>query len=155
SGFAGASVDEVITRVGGSKRTIYSYFGKKEELFAVVVRELTARAMAPLADAEARRHDLESTLYDIGRCYLDVIMAPETLRLYRTVTSEGARFPHLAKVFFESGPGRASTGLARTLEEMRGAWGIRVADCDRAAEHFLGMIRDDLHLKVVLGLRPA
>src|SRR3546814_4647572 len=38
SGFAGASIDEVIAKVGGSKRTIYDYFGNKEELFAEIGR---------------------------------------------------------------------------------------------------------------------
>src|SRR3546814_7792021 len=47
SGFAGASIDEVIAKVGGSKRTIYDYFGNKEELFAAIVREIPARALPP------------------------------------------------------------------------------------------------------------
>lgn len=153
SGFAGASVDEVIARAGGSKRTIYSYFGNKEELFAAIVKEISARALPPLAVEEIRAHDLATTLHDVGRRYLDVIMSPPALALYRAMIGEGLRFPELAKAFFESGPGRASTSLGAALKQRRAAWGITVDDCDRAAEQFLGMIRDDLHLRVVLGLR--
>ena len=32
-GYLGASVDEVLRRVGGSKRTIYKYFESKEEIY--------------------------------------------------------------------------------------------------------------------------
>ena len=32
---------------------------------------------------------------------------------------------------------------------------IQVDDCLRVAGHFVGMIRGNLHLQVVLGLRPA
>ena len=31
---------------------------------------------------------------------------------------------------------------------------LRIRNVRLAAEHFIGMLRDDLHLKVVLGLRP-
>jgi AcrR family transcriptional regulator len=154
SGFAGASVDEIIAKVGGSKRTIYSYFGNKEQLFATVVREIVRNAMGPLAEADFVRADLEATLQEAGLRYLGVIMSPEALQLYRTVVGEGSRFPDLAKVFFEAGPGRTSANLARVLEERGGEWGITAGDPERLADHFLGMIRDDLHLQVVLGLRP-
>lgn len=154
SGFAGASVDEIIAKVGGSKRTIYSYFGNKEQLFATVVREIAGRAMAPLAEDDICRADLETTLYDAGRRYIDVVMSPEALQLYRTVVAEGSRFPQLAQVFFESGPGRASSSLARVLRQKSEEWGVSIDDADQLAEHFFGMIRDDLHLQVVLGLRP-
>src|SRR3546814_6810410 len=69
------------------------------------------------------------------------------------MVAEELRFPELAKAFFESGPGRASASLGAALKQRRAAWRIAVDDCDRAAEQFLGMIRDDLHLRVVLGLR--
>ncbi|MDH6687633.1 AcrR family transcriptional regulator [Bradyrhizobium elkanii] len=154
SGFAGASVDEVIAKVGGSKRTIYSYFGNKEQLFATIVGEISQRAMAPLSESTFERNDLESTLYEVGRRYIDVVMSPEALQLYRTVVGEGARFPDLAKTFFAAGPGRASARLAAVLRENAKQWGLQQRDCERLAEHFLGMIRDDLHLQVVLGLRP-
>lgn len=154
SGFAGASVDEIIAKVGGSKRTIYSYFGNKEQLFATVVREIARHAMGSLAAADFVRADLEATLQEIGLRYLGVIMSPEALQLYRTVVGEGSRFPDLAKVFFEAGPGRTSANLAGVLEEKGRDWGIEAGDPKRLAEHFLGLIRDDLHLRVVLGLRP-
>jgi hypothetical protein len=44
--------------------------------------------------------------------------------------------------------------LAGVLEEFRRRGEIKVEDSRRAAEHFIGMLRDDLHLRVVLGLRP-
>lgn len=153
SGFAGASIDEVIAKVGGSKRTIYDYFGNKEALFAAIVQELPTPALPPLDAKGFRAQDLETVLHEVGRRYLDVIMSPAALALYRTMVAEGLRFPELAKAFFESGPGRASSSLGALLKQRRADWRIDIDDCDRAAEQFLGMIRDDLHLRVVLGLR--
>jgi AcrR family transcriptional regulator len=46
----------MIAKAGGSKRTIYDYFGNKEALFAAIVKEIPARALPPLAaDDEQRR----------------------------------------------------------------------------------------------------
>jgi AcrR family transcriptional regulator len=154
SGYEGASIEAVIDRVGGSKRAIYSHFGGKKELFAALVAEASSRALVALSPPELEGRDLESALLDFGRRVIEVLMAPTTLALYRSMVAEGARFPELAKIFFESGPGRASAGLAKVLDEFRTRGRIEIDDCQRAAEHFIGMLRDDLHLRVLLGLRP-
>lgn len=154
AGYAGASIDAVIERVGGSKRAIYSYFGNKKELFTAIVTEVSNRALAALAPEEIAGHGVEDTLLAFGRRVVEVVLSPRTVALYRVVVAEGARFPELAQAFFESGPGRASIRLAQVLEEFQKRGEIELADRRRAAEHFIGMLRDDLHLRVVLGLRP-
>ncbi|WP_081160312.1 TetR/AcrR family transcriptional regulator [Ensifer aridi] len=153
SGFSGASVDSIIAKVGGSKRTIYSYFGNKEQLFTAVVKEITNRAMGRFTIDDIADVNLETALCNAGRRYLEVVMSPQALQLYRIVVGEGTRFPDIAAVFFENGPGKASAALAHILQEGADAWGIPKHSATKLAEHFIGMIRDDLHLKVVLGLR--
>jgi len=154
-GYAGASLDAVIERVGGSKRAIYSHFGGKKELFEAITTRLSARPLAALAPAQADGRDIEATLLDFGTRVMALLMAPKTLALYRLVVAEGIRFPELAHAFFEGGPGRASRGLALALERSVRRGEVRIRNVSLAAEHFIGMLRDDLHLKVVLGLRPA
>lgn len=155
AGYQGASIEAVIERVGGSKRAIYSHFGGKKELFTALVTEASSEALAALSPPELTSRDLEATLLAFGRRVLDAVMSPMTLALYRTIVAEGTRFPELAKAFFEGGPGRAAARLAVVLDEFQSRGDIDVEDSGRAAEHFIGMLRDDLHLRVVLGLRPA
>ena len=154
-GYAGASLDTVIERVGGSKRAIYSHFGGKKELFEAIAKRLSARPLAALAPEQIEGRDVEATLLDFGSRALALLMAPKTLSLYRLVVAEGVRFPDLAHAFFDGGPGRASEGLATALEAFVRRGELRVRNVRLAAEHFIGMLRDDLHLKVVLGLRAA
>ena len=108
AGYQGASIEAVIERVGGSKRAIYSHFGGKKELFAALVTEASNRALAALSPEEVVGHDLESTLLAFGRRVIDAVMSPTTLALYRAIVAEGVRFPDLAHIFFERGPGRAA-----------------------------------------------
>ena len=156
AGYEGASIDAVIARVGGSKRAIYSYFGNKEGLFAAIVTENVAQVMAALEPEELAGHDLRSTLLDFARHLMRAQMSPTVLAVYRTVVAESARFPELAKVFYDSGPGRASARLAEVFADYRQRGEIALEDCARAADQFVGMIRDNRHLETVLGLRrPA
>src|SRR3546814_6941499 len=90
SGFAGASIDEVIAKVGGSKRTIYDYFGNKEELFAAIVREIPARALPPLDAEEISTQDLETMLHEVGRRYLDVRSEEHTSELQSLLSNSYA-----------------------------------------------------------------
>ncbi|MEO3433615.1 TetR/AcrR family transcriptional regulator [Inquilinus sp. CAU 1745] len=154
AGYAAASIDMIIARAGGSKRDLYAEFGNKEGLFAAIITENASRALDALAPEQLTGHDLRSTLRHFGRRLVALQMAPQLLALYRAGIAESTRFPDLARAFFESGPGRASARLAEVLEEYRDRGEIKVSDCRRAAEHFIGMVRDDLHLQVLLGLRP-
>jgi AcrR family transcriptional regulator len=153
AGYAGASIDAIIERVGGSKRTIYREFGSKERLFAAIIAANASEVLQPLRPEELSGHDLRSTLLDFGRRLMGVLMSRRALALYRVVVAEGIRFPELGRVFYDNGPGRAGARLAEVLAEYRARGDIEVADCPRAADHFVGMFRDNVHLQVLLGLR--
>jgi len=153
AGYKGTSIDAVIEKVGGSKRAIYSYFGSKKELFAAIVTELSNRALAALEPDELGGHDVQAVLTDFGQRVLEVVMSPTTLALYRAVVAEGTRFPELAEVFFNNGPGRASVRLTEVLEQFKHKGQIEVEDCQLAAEYFIGMLRSDRHLRTTMGLQ--
>ena len=84
---------------------------------------------------------------------MTVQMSPKIVPLYRVIVAEGRRFPKLARLYYESGPGPVAERLAEVLEKHRRAGEIAVADCRQAADLFVGMIRGNQHLQVVLGLR--
>ena len=151
-GYAATSIDAIIERAGGSKRNIYSEFGNKEGLFAAIVTENANKALSALAIDG--RGDLRSTLITFGKQLMEIYMSPAVLGVYRIAVTENARFPTLVRNFYESGPGRASAKLAEVLEDARRRNEISTGDCAAAADHFVGMIRGNLHLQVVLGLRP-
>jgi AcrR family transcriptional regulator len=153
AGYQGASIEAVIDKVGGSKRAIYSHFGGKKELFAALVTENSNKVLEGLSADGTAGLDLEATLIAFGRRVMQVVMAPRVLALYRVVVAEGARFPDIAQVFYESGPGRASGSLAKVLDRFHEQGLIEIEDSQNAAEHFMGVVRGDLHLRIVLGLR--
>lgn len=151
-GYVSASVDEIVRRAGGSKRTVYKYFGNKEELFAAIIASLAAQMLSPLGAAINSDSDLQKTLEKLGKAYLDVLLREDSLTIFRTVVSEGVRFPELAKTFFLNGPNAAVTRLSGYLEQQVKKGSLKIEDTHAAARQYFGMIRSDLHMRAALGL---
>ncbi|MEZ0150339.1 MAG: TetR/AcrR family transcriptional regulator [Candidatus Reddybacter sp.] len=151
-GYVGASVDEIVRRAGGSKRTVYKYFGNKEELFAAIIASLAAQMLSPLSTAIDGDSKLQETLEKLGKAYLDVLLREDTLAIFRTVVSEGLRFPELAKTFFLNGPNAAVARLSGYLEQQVDNGSLKLDDTHAAARQYFGMIRSDLHMRAALGL---
>ena len=153
-GYAATSMDAIIERVGGSKRTIYSEFGNKEGLFTALVSEGANKALAALAVEEIGGRNLRETMLEFARRLVEVYMSPTMIGVYRAIMAEALRFPELARAFYDRGPGRAAIRLAEVLEEAKDRGEIDVNDCRMVTDQFAGMLRDNIHLQVVLGLRP-
>lgn len=153
-GYAATSIDAIIARAGGSKRTIYNEFGNKEGLFSAMVGETADDILSALEIGELDGRDLRETLVAFGVRLMDGYMSPALIGAYRTVITEAHRFPDLVRSFYDMGPARATARLAEVLKDARDRGEIRTDDCARAAGLFVGMVRDNLHLQVVLGLRP-
>lgn len=155
SGFEGASIDAVIKRVGGSKRDIYNAFGNKEGLFAAIVHDNADDVMGELADGVVPDTGLRESLIDFARRGLGLLYSQKSVALYRTVVAEGMRFPDLARVFYEAGPMRAAAGAVAILDAAVARGELPKIDSKRAADHFIGMLRDNRQLAVILGLVPT
>lgn len=151
-GYVGASVDEVVRRAGGSKRTVYKYFDNKEGLFAAIVANLLEQMTQPLQPEITDEQGLYDTLENLGKHYLRVLLQDESLAIFRTVVSEGVKFPELAKAFYEYGPGAAVKKLSSYLLRQTEAGVLKVDDAESAARQYFGMIRSDIHMRAVLGL---
>lgn len=153
-GYAGASIDRIVQLAGGSKATLYRHFNGKAELFAAIMETLVAQMVAPIErPALGNRRGLAATLSSFARTYLDVLLEPHSLALYRMVMAEAARFPDLGQGFFQRGPGRVAAQLADYLrQESRDSASVPV---ELQAREFLSLARADLHLRALLGVDIA
>src|SRR5882762_8202395 len=80
-GFAGACIDDLIARIGGSKRTIYNEFGSKEGLFVAMIEALVHQSADALVHAmdvdEKSGADLREVLLHYGRRLFCIVMKPD------------------------------------------------------------------------------
>ena len=155
-GYEGARLEEVVRRSGGSLATVYGQFGSKEGLFAAIISEVCDGIVASLPPLDqAPSGTPEDVLFAFGGTYLNLLLTPASLALYRVVLSESRRFPELGRAVFEAGPARAAERLASYLsgEAARGV--LVVPDASLAARQFLEMVKADLHFRALLGSEPA
>jgi AcrR family transcriptional regulator len=155
-GFEGANLDQVIAKCGGSKRTLYAYFGNKSELFGAVVRDTSESMFDSLGAEIDDQRDLEAALKTIGRRYFAAVTRGTPLSLFRTVIREGPRFPELAQVFYQRGPQRAADKVDALLAQSEPGRRLPMRRRQVLAAHFFGLLREDrVFMPCILGLRTA
>ncbi len=159
-GYAAASIDDVVSRVGGSKATVYQYFGNKEGLFGAMVAgqcEAFINEVAFPQGSEAPRSmkALEKTLIELGRRALTVFLKPERLALNRAMIAAAHQFPDLAERFYDAGPRRGIAALGAFFKAQHEAGMLHCPDPELAAIHFMDVVRAYPLLRSLLGLSPT
>src|SRR5262249_50535112 len=122
-GFAATRLDDVATRAGVTKGTLYLYFDSKEELFKAVVRQELVpnieRAEAMVANSAAPGAVLLGRLI---RLFSGVIQSPLSA-IPKLVLTEAGNFPDLARFYADEVVDRGK-GLLRSVIER----GIRTGE---------------------------
>jgi AcrR family transcriptional regulator len=154
NGYGGATIDLVVERAGASKATVYSFFGGKDGLFAAMVEERAERILSAFGDPEVVHSDVRAALAHIAGRYMEVVMAPDAVGLYRLIIAEGVRFPELARTFFLLGHDRTSAHLAGMMSVWRKRGLIRLDDPQLAAVQFFDAVSGDLHRRAMAGIVP-
>jgi AcrR family transcriptional regulator len=140
-------------RVGGSKASLYSYFGSKEGLFSEVVLGRCDQFLQDLQLPQRADAGIERTLAAIATRFLRKISEPTACDLFRIIVSEAPRFPDLAQRFYEQGALRARHELGNYLRLQHEAGRVDCRDPELSAMHFFELVRGP-HLRIMLGLSP-
>src|SRR5712672_2219651 len=137
-GYDSVSIDEIIGVVGGSKATIYAWFGGKEGLFEEVVRQKCRDVVLAIhVDAAG---SLEAQLAEIGHSFLAIVLSPPILEFHRLMVSIGRKFPETGRLFFETGPASAYSIVATWIAKHQKEGRIGEGDPYRLAVLFLDML---------------
>lgn len=144
-GYLGASMDEVATRAGVSKQTVYKQFHDKEHLFTEIILGTTtqvvggfARAFADTLDGAT---DVHQAFHDLARAFVGNLMQPEVLRLRRLVVAEADRFPEISGAWFQGAFHRSLVLLGEAMTRLSERGLLRgLADPTLAAYQFAGLV---------------
>lgn len=102
-GFRQTTLDEVATRAGVSKGTVYLYFASKDDLFRAVVEHKAIALLEP-AEAMARTHEGSAAdlLTKVVHRMWAMLSQPDMVCLSRLVQAELTQFPEVRRFFFEN-----------------------------------------------------
>ena len=143
-GFAGASTDAIAAEARVSKRTLYSYYPGKEELFADVLRRLTienpqTRVLDTVEGIEpGNLGELREMLLGLAGRVASIMMDPDYLAILRTIIADTHRFPQLGEIYRSTVPERGFRIFLTLMERMRERGIVDVPDAEAATRLFFG-----------------
>ncbi|MBM7049205.1 TetR/AcrR family transcriptional regulator [Rhizobium lusitanum] len=95
-GYEVTSMDAVAMQAGVSKRTLYTRFPAKSQLFEAVVSDVLDHKLQLLEANQEVHGDLYDQLLTFADQLHRIVLAPEIIGLERVVISEAKQFPELA-----------------------------------------------------------
>ncbi|MBN7798136.1 TetR/AcrR family transcriptional regulator [Parahaliea mediterranea] len=149
-GFAATSLDRVIERAGGSRRTIYQTFGGKEGLLRAAVSEACRDMFESLPSPEQLlRESPEQALRLVGGQFLERLISPRRMALLRLVIAESTHCPELGRTFMASGPERTYDLMLQYFRAAIDAGQLTLSDPEISARQFLELAKGDLHFRAL------
>lgn len=108
-----ASMDDIAKAAGVSKKTIYGCVDTKEKLFeAVMQARIAGSHISKLPEAVTKVSEIEDALVQFFCELARFALSPVSVRLFRAVVGESARFPEIAATYYREGPAHMVKSLA-------------------------------------------
>jgi TetR/AcrR family transcriptional regulator, mexJK operon transcriptional repressor len=148
-GFSAATTDMIQQASGVSKSTVYAYYSNKEALFEAVIEAECAAFLQSARQINFSSGNVRTVLELLGRAYLDIVLSPAGLALFRAVVAEAPRFPNLARHFYLVGPQVMNGIVAKHLDEAakNGEIDFSVVGRDVAATVFVNLVRAEAQMQ--------
>lgn len=150
-GYERTTVDAIAAGAGVSKLTVYSHFEGKEGLFKYLItckceEYFGGRDFNQLAELEPRQ-----ALTRIARSFMGLMFNPDVVALHRILMAN-AQSSDLTAMFYETGPRPTIQAVADLLVRYDQNGVLTIEDPQRAADHFLSMLRGDSYLRALLNI---
>jgi TetR/AcrR family transcriptional regulator, mexJK operon transcriptional repressor len=142
-GYDGTSMEEIATRAGVSKQTIYKHFTDKEMLFSVVVLATATQVNDVIESVTTLLSEtkyMEGGLLQLARRMMAVLMDDQLLKLRRLIIANADRMPQLGRSWYEQGFERMLASAASCFENLTSRGLMRTPDPYLAASHLFGML---------------
>ena len=151
-GYDAVSLDDIVNHAGGSKASIYKYFGNKEGLFTAICdyrREQFFKDISlPFNQAG---QDLRCYLVDTLISFYQHIIQPENAAFLRLILEQSQRNTELAHYIHDHGPKEIQQSLAHALQTAHDHQLIFCKNPVYSAQMYFGILRN-LEWRVLLGL---
>lgn len=153
-GYKGTSLDEIADRAGASKRTLYTRFPSKSDLFHAVMKRETDFTTIHFHGMLPLDKPIRLTMEKFGRELIRTILSPRPLMLMRTLIATVNSFPELAVSFWEMACCRGTMPLSDYLKAQSERGLLTVADPVLAGHIFHGLILGPFLMPAQLGVVP-
>ncbi|OFC69380.1 TetR/AcrR family transcriptional regulator [Alteromonas confluentis] len=151
NGYEATSLQEIMSKAGGSLATLYRMFGNKEGLFKAIIERATENLSDSLLPLDADNPEPEKVLNALGIAFINVLTSPYVGAIHRLLISESARYPQLREIFMQTAPERNLRRVEDYLRKLNQRGYLEINDCKIAAEQLVSLFKGTMHLRSVLG----
>jgi AcrR family transcriptional regulator len=152
-GYTNTTLGDIIAKSGGSRQTLYALFGGKQGLFEAIVAELNAEIFRPLRAEGQLDRAPEDVLLEIGIRFVQTVLTPDALGVFRLVVAEGPSMRELSEQFWDLGPARTIAAFESYFAEQTRRGVLNLADPNQAARQFQGILLGNFQMQCLLGVR--
>jgi TetR/AcrR family transcriptional repressor of mexJK operon len=155
-GYERTSVDAIAAEAGVSKRTVYSHYGDKENLFLLAARETYDVMRDRVGDIVNRTLlDVDDVEEALTACIREIVRtitrAPERATLIRMVISEAPHFPALLDLWRDRG---ILPLITEPLARLAASGRLATDDPAQAADHLSALTFGQINNKSMMGTVP-
>jgi AcrR family transcriptional regulator len=147
-------MNEIARAAGVSKGTLYVYFADKNRLFEAIVQEEALAHGQVVFNFDPAR-DVETTLREFGKAYIELVCRPGGGSAIRTVMAIAERMPDVGRRYYENVLEKTINRLADYLQAHVRPNDLAIEDCQLAASQFHQMCQASLFLPWVFQAAPA
>lgn len=151
-GFHVATMDDIARRAGCSKKTIYKFFGSKEDLFFGLLDHSKEAVLHVQID---RTKEPEAALIEFLEESGRIILSSTAISRRRMILAEYTHSPALLAAAERRGVGTARLALEAYLSELEQNGRHDIGDPAEAAHMLLGMALGAFHHRLLLGVTSS
>lgn len=140
-GFDATSMSDVARSAQVSKATLYVYFQDKEHLFTAICAEHRDRHIAEKIALLDVNQPIVDVLKLFGVEMLSALAQPFVIASHRIVIGVAERMPEIGSEFYEAGPVRVITAVAKYLDHHVAAGRLVIPDTTLAASQYCEVIQ--------------
>ncbi|WP_035482714.1 TetR/AcrR family transcriptional regulator [Gallaecimonas xiamenensis] len=149
-GYEGTNLDQLIERCGGSKQTLYRYFGDKQGLLKAVVANFTEQAWQVIELKDAKGPALRQQLVEFGCRYRTLLNSAQLAKLFRLLIARVNQDPELIGFFLDRTVRYSQQLLSQHLAQLVEQGALVLADPELASDQFLAALRGRSFIEALL-----
>lgn len=150
-GYEGTTLDMIIARAGGSRRSLYDYFGDKQGLFGAVIRYHADKLIEDVRSIDVIGMSAREGLALLAKNFVFALLEPVNLELYRLLITQAPAFPALGRTIYQAGPELLLSELQNYLNYLQRQGQLPdKLPTPHTARQFLGMVKAEFQLCALL-----
>ncbi|OEY92097.1 hypothetical protein BJD20_09325 [Acinetobacter proteolyticus] len=150
-GFNRTTMDTIAENAHVSKRTLYTRYRDKTDLFNAVVYNLIEQWLTPIGQLQFQQGNLRATLHDLARCLTAFTLTPQAIGINRIIIAEAQHHPEFGRLVEAKARQPALDIVCSILSQHQSQ--LKLIKLDLAAEQFMSLAVDNNLRQALLGIR--